>query len=121
MGYFSLREDLMHKIMFFFVMILSVTQIAFGENCSTDKSKINQLIKDSKSCQIDSDCEIAFFFCPFGCGVSLNKQKVEEISNLVGQYMQSCPKCMYRCPSGKILPKCNEGRCIEVLDITKTN
>ena len=76
--------------------------------CSETSVKIIELVKVSKYCKQDSDCEFMPIACSMGCPV-VNKERVQEIKNILNQ-RNHCMCTMEAClPPAKI--GCVQGTC----------
>ena len=74
---------------------------------------IDNLIKEAKHCEVDSDCVRAGFGCPFGCGTAINKSMLQQIEAKVDDYNKNQEMiCMYDCYVPTSLKvKCVENHC----------
>ena len=70
----------------------------------------DQIIK-ANYCQIDQDCLIVDFGCPFGCGSYINKKEKNKLTNLIDIYKLFQPSCEYTCLR-KALPECKNNQCV---------
>lgn len=81
--------------------------------CDKLEKKIHQQIEQLNYCQIDEDCTIEFFDCPFGCGSYLNKNaNIASVKEQVNSYHNQCGRCEYGCMR-PLNPVCQNQKCAE--------
>ena len=74
------------------------------------RPEIFEEIKAAHACESDSDCVLAHFGCPYGCGSIVNKSRVEPIKKMIDSVR--CIPCVYMCVRPDvILPVCRNGKC----------
>ena len=97
-------------IIIFIIIIITVSIfLAFPK---IKESNIESVIEKANYCEVDSDCVDAGGKCPFGCYVYVNKNKVEQISQLIQSYDS---KCIYGCVSNPTVI-CENKKCKEVFE-----
>ena len=109
-------------IIFIVVAVLIVFGLLFKDNflagseksssniCEALEGEIGRLIDQMNSCNIDSDCIITEFGCPFGCYTLLHKDADEpRLQRKVANYKSTCSRCMYDCD---VFPKQEEIKCV---------
>ncbi|MBD3260505.1 MAG: hypothetical protein GF334_02310 [Candidatus Altiarchaeales archaeon] len=68
-------------------------------------------IESANYCETDSHCVLAYYDCPFGCGVYINKDETAKLSVITEVYDFLTPvDCVYGCINQPI-PECLSGRC----------
>jgi hypothetical protein len=90
-------------------LALSVLSVC-GCICGTEEEIKNQIDK-ANHCEIDSDCKVVDFGCPFGCGSYVNKNA--DLGYLDAQlsiYRQTNLQCEYRCIHPPV-PICEDNKC----------
>jgi len=83
-------------------LILFVILCIFLTSCTTE-NKINNLINESKSCNVDSDCVLIGSRCPFGCYQAININNSEEVKSAIYSYKSNCVYGCIECESVKCI------------------
>jgi hypothetical protein len=47
-------------------------------------------IDKANYCSVKEDCVIAARKCPFGCNILVNKNELDKINRMIGEYKQTC-------------------------------
>lgn len=47
-------------------------------------------IEKANYCAIKEDCVLAERKCPFGCNILVNKNELDKINRMIGEYKQTC-------------------------------
>ncbi len=83
-----------------------------ADACRAGEEAAMQLIDDSKSCSVDSDCRLASFGCPFGCVSSVSSKLLPDIEAAIEE-LSRCNTCVYMCapPMFEWQARCTEGQC----------
>jgi hypothetical protein len=81
----------------FLLFIILMCGTSFAESCRDRKVEIRDTIKNTK-CTKDSECEIAFFGCPFGCGSAVSLVDAPKIKERVSKLLSDCAeeRCGYK-------------------------
>lgn len=87
----------------------SLPSITFETACVQLENQIGMLIEKGNVCNIDQDCVINSFGCPFGCYSLTHEKAAQKIKEGVAKFDTSCTSCDYRCASP---PKTGEIKCI---------
>jgi hypothetical protein len=100
-------------VLVFISLLLFFSKDCFSQDCLSLKEQIQEKIESANYCEVDDDCIIVDFGCPFGCGSYLNKDfDVNDIQKDI-EVFQSCPEsnCEYKCmrPSP---PICINNKCV---------
>ena len=66
-------------------------------DCDRAKSDFSAMLLGARSCEVDADCTLASFGCPFGCVTSVNKTVVVELQTVGREYQKRCHNCVYDC------------------------
>lgn len=103
-----MNKKIIIGIIIFSVLITSVT--IFFPYTKVKESNIKSAIEKANYCIVESDCVDAESKCPFGCYVYVNKNEVEEISELIKSYDS---KCVYDCVSCPTVI-CENQKCKEI-------
>jgi hypothetical protein len=74
-----------------------------GDGIRSEES-VNEQLESWNYCEADSDCEVFYGECPFGCWQVVNKQFVEPAKQLIQEYRDQQvqlgnPQCVYGCMS----------------------
>lgn len=92
------------------VLVVSITiPLAYPK---IEEYRINSAIEDANYCEEDSDCVDAGGKCPFGCYAYVNKDKVEDISEMIQSYESECVYGCVSCPTAV----CEDNICEEVCE-----
>lgn len=99
------------RIVFYSVCCLVFTVILlFVWSLFAEKFILRQ-IESANYCEVDSDCVLGQYGCPFGCGVYINKDESTKLGFITGVYDFLTPvDCIYDCISPP-LSECRSGRC----------
>lgn len=90
-----------------------VSEICEGKQF--EEEQLVQAIEAARSCELDSDCKIVSFGCPFGCANSINKNSEAALAAKVAEFREDdCPSCAYRCRNLTHEPRCVVGVCSSV-------
>lgn len=68
------------------------------ERCEDVISRFEELIESSRACNVDSDCALANFGCPFGCVSTVNATNLLKVR--AGRHssdLNRCTNCAYSC------------------------
>lgn len=82
-------------------------------SCKDLEKDINTQIEQANYCNVDEDCTLVGFGCPFGCGSYVNKRAdVASIKTKIGSYREQCGFCEYKCirPFNSV---CKNNKCVE--------
>lgn len=77
-------------IIFSVTLLCLVTAVLKYNYKYFDESKIRKAIDSANYCTANDDCVLVESQCPFDCYVAVNKEKGNEISNLINNYKSSC-------------------------------
>ncbi|MCD4705061.1 hypothetical protein K8R66_03215 [bacterium] len=84
-------------------------------NCDKLEKRIGELIKSENYCDIDLDCKVHNFSCPFGCFSLINKNAdLSELKNEIEIFWKKCSSCIYDCspqPDQNDI-KCKNNKCV---------
>lgn len=72
--------------------------------------EISERLGDARSCSSKSDCISIGSKCPFGCGLSVRKERAGELQRIVESYESGCT---YKCKAVAGVD-CLQGKCIAV-------
>ena len=88
-----------------------------ARDCDQRESDFSAKLVQSRSCEVDADCALAHFGCPFGCMTSVNKSSLNELNTAERAFQQKCHRCVYSCaaPLFEWRAACVQKRCA-VLD-----
>lgn len=93
-------------------LIFLLTALVITASGCVSESAIKSEIENANYCSADSDCTIALFGCPFGCGSYVNKNAdINHIKFLVAAYKSTNFGCMYDCMSPPF-PVCSNSKCV---------
>ncbi len=86
-------------------------------DCAQLETGFAAKLDQSRSCQVDADCTLARFECPFECVTSVSTSLLDELKREEGTFQQACNRCVSDCPQAltKWRAACVRQRCI-VLD-----
>lgn len=102
----------LYILSFFFIFNFAFA----GEKvCKKEVSKLQITLENSRSCKTDSECELLYFGCPFGCAVAVNNVSKKKIITLYKNYKNlPCEYCAYKCHEGTRYVACVEQVCREI-------
>jgi len=94
--------------------------------CSQAEAKVNEALKTSSQCSVDSDCVVSDVLnlgCPFGCYSVVNKNAVlDQVFDAYDDYKKaSCTQCTYKCmakPTTEEI-KCVNKQCVDTRSLEK--
>lgn len=93
------------------------SDVKISKGCDYLEKEIREKIEKLNYCQIDDDCSIFDFSCPFGCGSYVNKKSpaISEIVEEITLY-NSCvgAECEYKCMRPEE-PECVNNKCVAKL------
>lgn len=79
--------------------VSAVPDVRQDPDCERRESEFAARLAQSRSCELDSDCTLAGFGCPFGCVTSVNKSALEALSLQGKTFQAQCHRCVYVCPA----------------------
>lgn len=87
--------------------------IRSGLTCKRLEANIRAQIEQVNYCQVDEDCRIESFDCPFSCGSYANEEAdIASIKEQVSSYHERCGRCEYVCIR-PLNPVCQNNKCVE--------
>ena len=81
------------------------------------EAALHNAIASARICQIDDECALAQFGCPFGCWTAVNVDRLSALDERAAEYRayleaNDCSRCVYRCPNyANPAGLCVEGLC----------
>lgn len=78
------------------------------QGASGQRAVIEREIKEAAYCETDTDCEVIYAPCPFGCHAPVNKNEAERLENLMQSYESDC---VYGCIQAPPV-QCIEQKCV---------
>lgn len=66
-------------------------------DCDKAASSLSSRIEASRSCEVDSDCALVGFGCPFGCTDAVNETQLESLRTSERAFQKKCHTCVYMC------------------------
>ena len=99
------------------IMVRPAVETPAEPDCAESETLFVAKLESSRSCQVDADCALVRFECPFECVSAVSGGLVEELRRDEQAYLRSCRHCESTCPVSlvKWRAACVRQRCI-VLD-----
>jgi hypothetical protein len=91
--------------------------VSYGANANeidqeAAKKEIFELMETFSSCENDSQCELVYPGCPFGCATGINRDGVSAVQQEIERYAEEFgPLCVYKCKGGATT-RCVNNSCI---------
>ena len=111
----------MKKYYFLLILLIFITgcisYVEDGNNLTSSekfKLQIDEKIDKLNYCNVDEDCVINQFGCPFECNSQINKNSdLNEVNGLITLYngMNKGEVCMYQCVQPE-QSKCVQSKCV---------
>ena len=68
------------------------------EQCDDVVGRFKDLIESSRACNVDSDCALPSYGCPFGCKSAVNKASLPKLQAARRSHdLIRCTNCAYSC------------------------
>jgi hypothetical protein len=76
------------------IMVDSITL----ERCEDVIGRFEKLMESSRACDVDSDCVLTSFGCPFGCNTAVRKSELPILrAKSRSDELDRCTECVYDC------------------------
>ena len=92
----------------------SLTDIPEEPTCVQLEAEFAAKLEQAQPCQVDADCSLARFECPFQCVNSVSTSILAELKREETAFQQTCNRCESSCPQTltKWRAACVRQRCI---------
>ncbi len=104
----------MKKYYLLLILVIFITSCTVNNDGNENlKNQINEKINALNYCNVDEDCVINQFGCPFECNSPINKNAdLNEVNGLITIYNgMNREACMYQCVQPEPL-KCVQSKCV---------
>lgn len=92
----------------------TVFDVRQDPDCERAESELFAKLLQSRSCESNADCTLAYFDCPFGCITAVNQSTLDDLYKEEKAFQQKCRQCVYSCaaPLFEWRATCVRQRCV---------